>query len=331
MSRGWSEAAQPARRVLWLGLALATMTLWVAGTGAVAQEASGAESADRVERWMCPACPHTLIDWSPGSATLQCPECGGAWDRIDLTPPVGYLNIRTRDTEIAWVLDSPDCGIYRYEGLQVFDDQRRPFWIPWSRVEWCIPRMRLVRTTDGQEFATDYAKGSTCPEPPRFVSETADSTCFLDAPCRPIVERREDSLAEVFLVAFTPEARDLARARFIEEVEAGKHPRLPRTLPKMYREGKVMPTGESVQDTTRREVLFDIRVHEARGIVRARIIESSGDPQLDQAALRALRASQFGSAGELGVPVPSWMQVRVIFHGEKSGIEPLTSTARLWQ
>jgi hypothetical protein len=282
------------------------------------------------ERWICPDCPSEVVERERG-AELVCPGCGTHYSTIDMAPPVAYVNVSTRDTEVSWFPRADSCRIYRPDGVEGLDDQGA-IWVPWTAVEWYIPRMRLLRLIDGRELSTDYAKDPKyCPSPPKFAYEVTDSLTFPGRPATAIKEQGEYSLAELFIVAFTPEARDSARVRFIKEVEAGKHPRLPRTEPRVMQLPTVAAPPSAAKLTLKAEAVVEVRVHERRGLIGAHMLKRTGDPALDGDAMRLAQSISFSTAGELGVMVPSWVEVHVYYEGTGGRIEVTPARNGFWR
>lgn len=289
-------------------------------------------SAAGAEPWLCPDCPDQVVDRPAGSKELVCPACGRTYTVDQLAPLVAYVDSRTRDTEIPWVVQSDSCDIFRLDGLQAFDGKGGVVWVPWTLVEWYIPRMRLLKLTSGRELMTDYPKGDvTCVSPPKFIFEVADSVSFPGQNAQLRKQRQEETMAELFIVAMTPEARDSARVRFINEVESGKQPRLPRTQPQLYRAAQVPVPPQAAKEGWKGETLIEVKVHEHTGLLVERLLQSSGHPELDQAALNAIRYSSFFPGGEMGVPVPAWLDVRVVFDGAKGRMEAVKAPHAFWR
>jgi hypothetical protein len=71
--------------------------------------------------------------------------------------PVAYLSSRTRPTSAVWNV-LPECGIFRDDGLAVYGSDHHRLWIPWSAIDYFLPRMRIVRLRGGAEFQTPYAQ-----------------------------------------------------------------------------------------------------------------------------------------------------------------------------
>jgi TonB family protein len=291
----------------------------------------------RAERWLCPDCPKEVVD-RPRGAPLVCPGCGTSYTVPELAPPVAYINVSTRDTEIAFIPRADSCRVFRPDGLEALVDRigapgaKDTLWVPWILVEWYIPRMRLLKLTDGRELGTDYPKEMTyCPSPPKFAYEVSDSLTMPGRPAMAIKEQGEYSLAEFFIIAFTPEARDSARVRFIKEVEAGKHPRLPRTQPHVLNVPTVVTPASLARPDLKAEAVIEVRVHERRGIIGAHVLKSSGQAVLDREALRLAQMVSFSTAGELGVMVPSWVEVHVYYEGAGGRVEVTPAKNGFWR
>jgi TonB family protein len=292
--------------------------------------ASLAAAPARAERWICPDCPNEVVERARG-ADLVCPGCGTRHTVADMAPPVAYVNISTRDTELSWFPHADSCRIYRADGVECIDD-KGAIWAPWTLVDWYIPRMRLLRLLDGREMKTDYAKDpSYCPSPPKFAYEVSDSLTLPGRPPSVFKDKGEYSLAELFIVAFSPEARDSARVRFIKEVEAGNHPRLPRTEPRVVQLPPVAAPPSAVKPDLKAEAVVEVRVHERRGIIGARLLKSAGVAALDTEALRLAQRCSFSTAGELGVMVPSWVEVHVHYDGAGGNIEVTPARNGFWR
>jgi TonB family protein len=289
---------------------------------------SGKAGADR---WICPDCPDQTVERAPDSPELVCPECGKTYQTMDLIPPIAYINSRTRDTEISWVVQADSCPLFREDGLQALDDQGIVF-VPWSMVEWYIPRMRLLKLTNGREMHTDYpGRNAICPNPPPFLFEVADSTSLPGQAPSVFQNEMSESMAELFIVAFTPEGRDSARVRFIEEVEGGKQPRLPRTEARLSAPpGVRVPPGAAKADL-KADAIVELRIHERRGTTAMRLVKSAGDPLLDEEAMRVARQAHFTTAGEMGVGVPSWTRLHVFFEGTTGRVSVESAPNGFWR
>jgi TonB family protein len=281
-------------------------------------------SVARAERWLCPDCPNEIVQRAPDAKDLVCPGCGKTYTQEELIPMVAYINSRTRDTEISWVPQPEDCAVFRIDGMEA-NDESGPIWVPWSLVDYFIPRFEVVRLTNGRNLTTDYPRSKErCPGPPPFLFEVTDSLSLPGSPGSVFKQEMSETMAELFIVAFTPEGRDSARVRFIKEVEAGKHPRLPRTQPHVMRVPDAHVPPAVAKPNLKAETLVQVRVHENRGIIGMHMVKGSGNLLLDQEALRVARGCSFTTAGELGVGVPSWVQVRVSFEGDsaRAVVEP---------
>jgi TonB family protein len=293
----------------------------------------GAGSASaRVERWLCPDCPGEVVERAADSATHACPKCKVSYSMAELSPPLCYASVSTRDTELAWNLNPDNCRIYKMDGLETFAENGDTLWVPWIMIDWFIPRMRLVKLTDGRELHSDYAKDKVyCPEAPKFAYEVTDSLSMPGRPFQVFKDAGEYSLAELFIVAFSPAARDSARVRFVKEIEAGKHPRLPRTQPHVIHLPDVKAPAMLATPQLKAETIIDAHVHERRGIIGLHVVKGSGKPELDQAALTFAQSCSFSPAGELGVPVPCWVRLHVKFEGMGGIVEVEPAPNGFWR
>jgi TonB family protein len=271
-----------------------------------------ADIASAAERWLCPVCQVERITRTDSTGTFTCPRCKITFERSDLLLSVAYLSVRTRPTEVVWTL-TPECGIFREEGLLVYEPKQPDptLWIPWSAVDYYIPRQRIVRLTSGAEFLTPYAMSpDQCPEPPKFIVTVADSLSDFLGPHTIRTQTKEENLAVMFIIARSPAARDSARVRFISEVMAGKHPRLPRTQPTIQRIATPMVPPSAMNDSV--DVVLEARVDEYGQVLKVNRIHGSGNPECDQAALVAARRSSIQPGGEMGAGVPC--SVVLTFH-----------------
>lgn len=292
-----------------------------------------AAQAASAEPWLCPDCLEEVIDRPVGSDMLECPACNTSHAREDLSWIVGYGNYRTRDIDLNYLLMPRDCDRFREDGLQAMRKAGGTIWVPWIAVQYYIPRQRILVLIDGTELQTDYAKtrGAPCPEPPGFTFEIAD-TVRIDGQ-KPRVTQRpvEADLAELFFVAGSPEAREEARARFIKEVESGKHPRLPRTDPRVAGTARqpVIPKNAQVPKA---EAEVEVRVSDQSSqLLRVHLLRSSGHPEIDSAVLRAAQGSAFMAAGEMGVPVPSTLILHYSIQGGTATVEARPAVPSIWE
>ena len=287
------------------------------------------------EPWLCPDCPNEIVDRPAGAKELVCPGCGKTYSLADLTPPVMYINSRTRDAEVAWVVESDTCDMFRMDGFQAFDDKGGTVWVPWSAIDWYIPRMELVKLHSGKELTTDYPRGgetTRCVSPPKFSFEVSDSLNYPGQAPTTRKYRQDENMADLFIVAVSPEERDSARARFINEVETGKRPRLPRTQPTIYHQSTpATPPPQAVKEGWKGETLLEVHVSDGSGVLGLRTLQSSGHPELDKIALDAARWTGYLTAGEMGVPVPAWVRVRVTFDGAQVTMKTEKSPNGFWR
>lgn len=306
--------------VLAFALLLGTMALSKAQPPASGSSKDGAvqRKPGATETWLCPVCQIERIQRPQGATTLTCPRCRVTLGTEDLRIPVAYICLRTRPTQTVWTL-MPECEIFRTDGLRAIDKGIRPIWIPWSAVDYYIPRQRILRLTSGVEFLTPYAKSTEeCPDPPLLIATIADSVGDYLHGRSLRTETREEDLATAFIVARSPTARDSARVRFISEVESGKHPRLPRTQPTALRVSTPTVPSSAAQDSA--EVVLEVRISDRGGVLKVNRIQGSGNPEIDQAALLAAYRSGIVYGGEMGVGVPCSMILRFHFnHGTATG------------
>ncbi len=301
------------RAWLWVGIFL------LVGFGSV-----------QAETWVCPDC-YVQTERAAGNAGLDCNECGAAYVADELSWLIGFIDYRTRPAETSWVVLPEECDIYRPDGLQAFDSNGNELWVPWIGVEFYIPRMRLLVLRDGQELTTDYCKGPTCPKPPVFTFEITDQIRIAGEQEREQTREVEADLAELFIMARSEEAREKATARFIEEVESGKHPRLPRTDARAVREATPrIPTSLAGNDLNH-DVVVHVRAGERGQLFELKLLKSCGNEELDQAALRAARSSGYFTAGELGVPVPSNLELHYAFRGQGVETNVVVPSNAIWQ
>ena len=206
---------------------------------------------------------------------------------------------------------------------------KKPIWVPWSAVDYYIPRQRILRLTSGKEYGTPYSKGPECMEPPKFFVTIADSLGDFSKGYSVQSEPREEELSAVFVVARSKAARDSARVRFISEVEAGKHPRLPRSQPQAVRLATPAVPASAMQDSA--DVVLRVRIKETGAILRVDRIKGSGKPEMDQAALMAAYRSALVVGGEMGVGVPSSMDLSFHFRHGTATAEAVPSKPPMWR
>lgn len=308
---------------------IAKLTAWLA-TVAIALALAQAAQA---EPWLCPDCLEEVVDRAPGSASLDCPACDASYASEDLSWIIGYGNYRTRDVDLNFLLMPKECDRFREDGLEAIQKTGGAIWVPWIAVEYYIPRQRILVLVNGTELTTDYAKtrGAPCPEPPAFVFDLTD-TISVDGQ-KPRVSKRpvETDLAEMFYVAATPEARAAARTRFIKEVESGKHPRLPRTDPRLAGTARqpAIPPGAQVAQA---EAEVEVRINDVSSqVLRVHVVRSSGHPEIDTAVVRAAQSSAYMPAGEMGVPVPATLIVHYAISGGTATVEARPAVPAIWE
>lgn len=278
--------------------------------------------------WLCPSCLQP-VEREVGT-DLDCAGCGAHFVPDDLSWITAYANYRTRDVELNWLLLPEDCGIFNAEGLQAFMHPRQEVWVPWTAVYWYLPRMRIVKLTDGRELGTDYAKSPEhCPFPPKFLFEFADSVHIDGQKPRAFQQEVEASLSELFFVAEIPKAMKEARARFIREVEAGNHPRLPRTDARLQREAAVVVPASA--KGSKGTVEIDVRANDKGQILRVHVVKSSGAPDLDRACASAAQSSGYFPAGEMGIPVPATVRLVYTIKDGVATVESKPAVPMIWE
>ena len=296
--------------------------LWM--LGGIAQVASA-------ETWLCPNC-ESRVERAPDAPTLDCGECG-SFTAEDLSWIVGYLNYKTRSAETSFLVSPEECDRFRQDGLQAFGESRELIWIPWTAVDYFIPRQRIVRLIDGREFTTDYARtrGAPCPAPPKFLFQIADTIRIEGQKDRVVTQDLEDDISTLFVISGSEKGLHAGITRFIEEVEAGNHPRLPRTDNKVTRPTVAqMPTslrGKNLDKT----VTVKVRGERSGQLLELALVKSSGLDDLDQAAIRAARSTGLSTAGEMGVGVPSTVLLHYHFTGDACTVEAEIPKNSIWQ
>jgi hypothetical protein len=279
------------------------------------------------ETWLCPICQTQQIERAPSDSTLTCPQCKLTLSQADLRMSVAYLCVRTRPTEVVWNL-VPECGIFKNDGL-LASLLGKPIWVPWSAVDYYIPRQRILRLTSGEELGTPYAKGPECMEPPKFIVTVADSVGDFSKGYHVEMEPRDEELSAVFIVARSNAMRDSARVRFIREVDAGKHPRLPRSQPAGVRMSTPNVPPSAVHDSA--DVVLRVRLKETGIVLRVDRLKGSGNPDLDQAALMASYRSAMVVGGEMGVGVPCSMDLTFHFRNGLATVDAVPSKPPMWR
>ena len=142
-------------------------------------------------------------------------------------------------------------------------------------------------------------------------------------------EPREEEMSAVFIVARSKAARDSARVRFIQEVETGKHPRLPRSQPTAVR--LATPTVPPTAMADSADVVLRVRMKEMGPALRVDLVKGSGKPELDQAALVAVYRSALVVGGEMGVGVPSSLDLTFHFRRGVATGEAVPSKPPMWR
>lgn len=300
---------------------LGVLLLLLAGAAGVPAEPSGTES------WLCPLCQTTVIQREAGSSELSCEKCGQTMTAADLGWTVGHLCIRTRPTQVLWDL-FPECGIFRNEGLVAYD-KGETIWVPWNAVEYYIPRMRILRLTSGKELLTPYANTDCKEDAPQFVVAVADSVGDFLSPMILQKSTREEVIYTTFICARSRQALDAGRDRFVREVEEGKHPRLPRTQPGAR--NLVQPTVPQSAAGDSLDVIFEVRGSESGQILKVTLLQGSGNPEVDRAALLAAKRSPITIGGEMGVGVPCSMVYTYRFRQGTAFVDAAPADPPMWR
>ncbi len=261
---------------------------------------------------------------------MTCPRCEITLGAADLRMGTAYISIRTKPTEVSWNL-VPECGIFRNEGLLAYASSNRMIWVPWSAVDYYIPRQRILRLTSGKELQTPYARtreDGNCYNPPVIVATCADSIGDWTRTRAITLTNYEETLSSLYLVARSPTARDSARVRFIRGVEAGLFPRLPRTLPSVRT--VPLPAVPPSLGADSAVVILQLRVNEQGRKLKVNRLHGSGNPDVDAAALRAALAAPVVVGGEMGIGVPSSVDLTYRFGHGKVTAEAAASNPPFW-
>lgn len=298
-------------------------------TIAVMSAFSGNLARAETQTWLCPICQTERIEREVGAQDLTCPSCELTLESVDLGWSLAYLSIRTRPTQVVWTF-MPECGLYTAEGLLATPRAER-IWVPWSAVDYWIPRQRILRLTSGEEYFMPYAMGPDCEreEQPLILATVADSVGDFSKGMSIRTREVEERMSTVFLVARSPMALDSARVRFTDEVEAGKHPRLPRTNPRAVRLGQPTVPPSASEDSL--EVVLEVRVSEKGGTTKINRVKGSGKPEVDQAALVAAYRSSLLIGGEMGAGVPCSMILRYQFNHGTATVEAEPADPPMWR
>jgi len=280
------------------------------------------------ETWLCPVCQVERIQRPVGAADLTCPKCSLTLSPEDLRWRIAFVAIGSRPTSVVWDL-LPECGIFRNDGLLAYE-HGDSLWIPWSAVEYYIPRQRLIRLTSGEEFLlTPYSKGPDCEKPPLIMATVADSVGdFVKGMSVEVIAKQED-MSTIHCAARSRAALDSARARFIAEVEAGKHPRLPRTQPQLIRAATPAVPSSATQDSL--EVVLEARISETGRILKVDRLKGSGNSEVDHAALMAVYRTVMVSGGEMGMGIPSSMVLRYVFNHGTATVDVKPAVPPMWR
>ena len=280
------------------------------------------------ETWLCPVCQDERIETPEGAREFTCPRCERSFTSDDLRIPVAYISLRTRPTQVVWDF-SPECGLYRLEGL-VAEEGSRTVWVPWSAVDYWIPRQRILRLTSGKELPMPYAMGPDCTkeEQPVILATVADSVGDFLKGYSIQAQSFDEQMSTLFLFARSPAARDSARQRFITEVEAGKHPRLPRTPPRSHHLATPSVPSSVANDSL--VVTLQVRISEKGRILKFDRLKGSGNEEADREALLAAHRSAITVGGEMGAGVPSSYILRYTFNRGVATVEGEAADPPMW-
>ena len=84
------------------------------------------------------------------------------------------------------------------------------------------------------------------------------------------------------------------------------------------------------KDVLPTEVILEARGSERGRRLRIRTIESSGNAEIDGAAIAAARRSTYQCGGEMGVPVPSSVRLHYYFDDAQVRIESEPAIPGVW-
>jgi hypothetical protein len=317
-----THPAVPLVRVLALAVAITIASAIAAVTTARAAE---------TETWLCPICQVERIEREAGSEELTCPACSITMTHEDLKLPVAYLSSRTRPTSVVWNI-LPECAIFRDEGLGVFGPNRQRLWIPWSAIDYFLPRMRIVRLRGGAEYQTPYAQSDTdCPaeQQPKFIVTVADSMGDFRGNRSIHTRVVEEKMVTLFIVANSRATLEDARKRFIEEVETGKHPRLPRTQPSVRNLPLPGVPPSAANDSL--DVVLEARVSDVGFILKVTRLKGSGNDEVDRAAILTAYRTGIVYGGEMGVGVPCSMVITYHFNRGTVTAEAKPAEPPMWR
>ena len=164
---------------------------------------------------------------------------------------------------------------------------RKPLWVPWSAIEYYIPRQRILRLTSDASTRTPYSKGPECEKPPLVHRDgRRQRRRLLEARTIEVEHARRRRCPPSSLVARSKATRDSARVRFIREVEAGKHPRLP-AVPTAGHPSRPRRRFPPPRWTTRPTSSCGRASRRRARVLQVDRIKGSGKPELDRAALLA--------------------------------------------
>ena len=120
-----------------------------------------------------------------------------------------------------------------------------------------------------------------------------------------------------------------ARKRFIEEVETGKHPRLPRTQPQAR--NVPVPGVPPAAEHDSLDVVLEARVSDLGYILKVNRIQGSGNDDVDRAAAMAAYRASLVYGGEMGVGVPCSMLLTYHFNRGTVTAEAKPADPPMWR
>lgn len=280
------------------------------------------------ERWLCPFCQVERIETPERPAEFTCPSCEISITPYDLRIDIAYISLRTRPTQVIWEI-APECGLFRNEGLLAtpLDGE---LWVPWSAVDYWIPRQRILRLTSGEELPMPYAKGPTCEDDEQHIIIATIADSVGDFAKGKTIQTRsvEEEMSTLFLMARSPAARDSGRARFIEEVETGKHPRLPRSNPRAH--SLTTPNLPEAFADKSLNVVLQVRIDERGRKMKINRVKGCGIEEADRLALFAAYRSSITVGGEMGAGVPSSYLLHYFFDYGRASVEGEPADPVMW-
>jgi TonB family protein len=143
------------------------------------------------------------------------------------------------------------------------------------------------------------------------------------------VNTRQADMSLLHVVARNRATLDSARVRFIKEVEAGKHPRLPRTQPQVMRPATPTVPASAMGDSL--DVVLEARLAETGRILKINRLKGSGNEEVDRAALLAAYRTVMISGGEMGMGIPSSMVLHYVFNHGAVAVDIKPAVPPMWR